>query len=278
MRFSLPRIFLFLFLIFPLLTYAQEEDENVFQYQRGELTPLTFGMEEEEEEDIVLKKKKKRRKRKVFYGKKTKKATARSGFGGNFTVEIFHYLKVPEEVDPYVRDIYWFDFKRKTIRQTRNIDKKYGGILHGPYKKLVGDQVVEEGIYYVGTKHGRWMYHDKNDILVNKEKYYKGWPKESLVSYYDQEKTQLKEVIPVEWGKREGWYFYFHENGQVAVQGEYRQGQKVGVWTEYYPNFRRRKKEVQYPKRPFEKGFVPHILREWDDKGVLLYDRNTYFR
>ena len=177
-----------------------DPDDIEFIIERSQ--PLTIDLEEEEEEEPH--KKKKKPKKNVFYGIKTKKGYTKTGYGDNTTVEIFHYLKEWREPDSYVPDIYWFDFRRKRIRNTGTIDRKYGRILHGPYTKIIGGQLVEQGIYYVGTKHGRWIKLDKNDILVDKRKYYKGWPKESLVKFYDDDRKKLKEVMPVVYGEVEG--------------------------------------------------------------------------
>ncbi|MEO1052888.1 MAG: hypothetical protein AAFX87_19795 [Bacteroidota bacterium] len=231
-------------------------------------TPLTINLDEEEEAVEI---KKKKRKRNVFYGLKTKKGFTRKGFGENTTYELFRFLKTPQEPDPYVRDIYWYDFKRRDIRN-RGYDPKKGVLLHGPYKKVKGEQVLEEGIYYKGTKHGRWTSYDKNDILMDKQKYYKGWPKESLASYYDQERTKLKEIIPVQYGEKEGNYFYFHENGRIAVQGEFRYDAKVGKWTEFYSHRPRRKKVIQFSQDPYDQEFRPYVWREWNAGGQLVYE------
>jgi antitoxin component YwqK of YwqJK toxin-antitoxin module len=138
--------------------------------------------------------------------------------------------------------------------------------------------VVEEGIFYIGTKHGRWIRKTPDDILIDKEKYYKGWPKESLVRYYDPNtRTKIKEIIPVEYGLREGNYYYFFEDGSVAVTGEYRYGFKVGKWTSYFENRRgRRKREIQYRKDPHDDDFKPYILKEWASSGKVIYDRSAY--
>jgi hypothetical protein len=34
--------------------------------------------------------------------------------------------------------------------------------MHGPYKEYRGEILVEEGHYYLGTKHGRWVTYDGN--------------------------------------------------------------------------------------------------------------------
>jgi len=258
--------------------YAQNEDEQEEEEEEFNLitdSPLTIDLNDDEEEEDDSKKKKKKKKN-VYYGLKTKKGYTKSGFGNNVKVEIFHYLKEYQEPDPYVRDVFWYDFKRKQVRNSKSIDKENAGILHGPYKVIQGEQVVEEGIFYIGTKHGRWTNYAKYYdyfILTKKEKYFKGWPKESQVSFYDDNGEKLKEVIPIEYGEREGNYFYFHDNGLIAVQGEFQNDRKVGKWTEYYKFRRRRKREVQYATDPYNEEFKPYILREWDKDGNLIYDR-----
>ena len=188
-----------------LIAQEVQSDAEPIEFIIERSQPLTIDLEEEEEEDETQRKKKKPKKN-VYYGIKTKKGYTRVGYGDNTTVEIFHYLKEWIEPDSYVQDIYWFDFRRKKIRNTGTIDKKYGRILHGPYSKIRGGQLIEKGIYYVGTKHGRWVRLDKNDILIDKRKFYKGWPKESLVKFYDDDRKKLKEVIPVVYGEVEGDY------------------------------------------------------------------------
>ncbi len=229
-------------------------------------------LDEKTSEPIVSKKKKP--KRKTFYGIKTRKGYTRKGFGDKITIELFYTLKKPDKPTDFVRDIYWYDYTRHEIRRTGNFDPKKGVLLHGPYKKLQGTTVLEEGIFYKGAKHGRWMKYDRHDILDDKEKYYKGWPKESLVTYYDaNEHKKVKEMIPVEIDEREGFYFMFHENGNIAVTGEFKWDQKVGDWIENYPNGKR-KKIVSYPKEPFDKSARPFVRKEWDEKGKEIFSSN----
>lgn len=273
----MERYFCYIFILFVILKtgdlYAQDEgdepDDIEFIIERSQ--PITIDLEEEAEEEDPRKKKEKRKKN-VFYGIKTKKGYTRSGYGDNTTVEIFHYLKEWQEPDSYVPDIYWFDFRRKRIRNTGTIDKKYGRILHGPYTRITGGQLIEQGIYYIGTKHGRWIKLDKNDVLVDKKKYYKGWPKESLVKYYDDDREKLKEVLPVVYGEIEGDYYYFHENGEVAVKGQYDYGEKIGRWTEYFDIKLRAKKQIQYKSDPYENDFLPYTYREWNRRGQQVFD------
>ena len=245
-------------------------------YSLIEDMPLTLDMEREielsEEAKEARKRAEKRRKRKVVYGIKTKKSFARRGVGEKAQIEIFHYLKEPMPVDPYAPEIWWFDFKRKRVRNTGYKPGPKAAILHGPYKMLIGEQVVKEGIFYKGTKHGRWTTYNRADILLDKRKFYKGWPKESKVRYYDEKQVKLKEVVPIVYGKKQGMYYYFHENGTVAVKGAYEEDVKVGKWVEYYPFMNRRKKEIQYPSDPYDESYQPFISREWDRRNRLIYE------
>ena len=252
--------------------YAQEADPESTDKMFTIDSPVTIDLDEDEEEEEVVEPKEKKPKKNVYYGLKTKKRYTQKGNGEQQIYELFYVLKEFEEPDPYVRDIYWMDYRRGVIRNGVEIDKEYGAILHGPYKKMRGDQVLEEGIFYKGMKHGRWVSYDKNDLLVDKEKYYRGWPKESMVSYYDVERQKMKEIIPIEYGEKEGNYYYFHKNGKVAVKGEYKWDQKVGDWIEYYPSGRR-KKIIKYSKEPFDKEYTPFIYKEWNKRGKLVYEK-----
>ncbi|WP_245906943.1 toxin-antitoxin system YwqK family antitoxin [Reichenbachiella versicolor] len=259
-----------------LLTYQQtfaqeekkteEEDILTTQYE----VPLTVDLDGEEEKPIEIKKKKV--KKKVFYGEKTRKGWTRSGSGNKVVWEQFYMLKTYKEPVPYVRDVYWFDYRKRKVVKSRKIDTKNAGILHGPYKKLLDDQVIEEGIFYYGVKHGRWMRWNKYDILQEKEKYYKGWPKESMIAYHNKEEKKIKEAIPVHFGEKEGYYFAFHPSGNMAAYGEYKFDNKVGTWREFYDIKNRRKREIVYPKDPFDDEFKPFVIREWDERGKLIYE------
>ncbi|MEM9834428.1 MAG: hypothetical protein AAF944_27615 [Bacteroidota bacterium] len=261
-------------------TFAPDTSD-IFLVDPATQVPLTVNLEAEEEEEKEEKKakKKKKRKKNVFYDIKTKKGFARSARGGTDVIEIFHYLKEFEMPDPYVRDVYWYDTKRKQIRTTHNITKNKALILHGPYQKMtIDNEILEEGIFYKGTKHGRWTKYSKKDILLDKEKYTRGWPRESEITYYDEgTRKKPQEVIPVEYGEKEGYYFYFHPSGRIAVEGEYQEDQKVGIWTEFYDYDRRPKKQIKYTDDPYDDETRPYTMKEWSPEGKVVYEhkKNT---
>lgn len=250
------------------LLAQEEEEDRMFTID----TPVNLDFEKEEEPINTPKKKKV--KKKVFYGIKTKKGFSRKGVGERTVYENFYYLKKPELPETLVRDIYYYDFARREIVSTSRFDPKKGVLVHGPYKKTQNNVILETGIFYKGTKHGRWMKYNRDSTLTDKEKYFRGWPRESMISYYDPvERKKPKEIIPIEFGEKEGNYYMFFENGQVAVSGEYRWDQRVGDWYEYYPSGRR-KKLIAYPKEPFDKNVIPFIKVEWSDKGREIYRNN----
>lgn len=267
-------IVLILFLFNGRSLLAQQENESEGEDFFTIDTPVTIDFEEEEEERVAPKKKKP--KKGVFYDIKTRKGFTKIGYGENIEIELFHYLKEYQEPNEYVQEIHWFDIERQKIRVSKKVNQQNGLILHGPYKKTKGDQVIEEGVFYIGTKHGRWTKYDKNGTLIDKQKYYKGWPKESLVRYYDEDRSKMKEIIPVIYGQRHGSYYHFYENGNISVKGKYANGNKIGIWTEYYPFRNRRKKEVQFADDSWDSSFQSYILREWNERGRVVFDRVSF--
>ncbi len=238
----------------------------------------TVNLEKEEDEEIV-KKKKKRTKKNVYFGMKTRKARISRRSGSKQLYEEFYYLQESKKPNQYVREKYYYDPEDRKVKFSSSVNKEGVLILHGPFKRYLDGQLVSEGIFYVGTKHGRWMEYFSNDVLKNKEKFYRGWPKESEITYHDQEATKVKEVLPIKYGKKEGKYYYFHDNGVLGVSGTFENDRKIGVWKEYYKyrrNRRNRKKEVQYGADGFDSQFSPFILKEWSQEGKLIYDRETH--
>lgn len=215
-------------------------------------------------------------KKKVFYELKCKKGFIRtiSGAGsGSVTMEFFYYLKVWKDPNPYIPDIYVWDITKNKIIKVSKIEVEKQPnyrVLHGPYKREVNGNLVETGAFYVGTKHARWESYDKNYILTAKTKFYKGWPKEAKITFFDPEHKKLREVMPYEYGKLQGDYYLFTDKGAIVMKGRYEDGAKVGLWIEYFPDSQNRKRETKYPDDPFDTVTQPMIAKEWNDKGKLV--------
>ena len=63
----------------------------------------------------------KKQKKNFYFGKKTKKGFAKSNNGQRILYENFHYIKDVDKIDPYVRDVYWFNKKKKKIIKNKRI-------------------------------------------------------------------------------------------------------------------------------------------------------------
>jgi len=225
------------------------------------------------------KQKKKKRKKKVFYGIKTKVRYTKE-FSKNRRNIIFrkvHVLKTYEKPNKYVSLVYFFDDKKKKIANTQpsRYKPEMGMLLHGAYERTIDGILVDRGIFYKGTKHGRWEKYGNDMELMEKEYFYRGYPKSSEITYYDINQEKVKEVIPIHYGKKDGIYLSFFESGRIKEKGEYRDDIKVGRWYEYFDRDRsNNKKETQYVNRnkPYEDDFEPYVLREWDENGEKLVD------
>jgi hypothetical protein len=208
-----------------------------------------------------------------FFGVKTKRAYTVNKINGRTVIEDFYILPEPVPVDPYVLQIFTHDPNRDQVRATRPNTRQVDRVLHGPYKKLVNDQLVEEGMYFYGTKHQRWVSLTRGNMLVDKEHYHKGWYRDSEITYYDGDaKQQIRSVTPIRYGKKEGLFVYFFPDGRIAMRGRYEFDKKVGIWEEFH-NTRTPvvKREIQFAPDPFQKNFKSYIRKEWDVNSNLLY-------
>ncbi|MEP5613230.1 MAG: hypothetical protein ABJP45_13340 [Cyclobacteriaceae bacterium] len=262
------------------VAFAQEDQsetiDDIFKVDYD--TPLTLDLASTQKTEIEpVKQKKKKVKKNFFFGIKTRKGFTRNLVRGELVFETFNMLKVYEAPPEYARDFYWYDYKKKKITNSPRVDKANAGVLHGPYKKMLGELVLEEGWFYKGMKHKRWVRLNKYDILQDKTHWWKGWPEESLLSYYDFEKTKLREVIPMHYGERNGEYFAFRKDGSLAARGTYKFNHRVGLWKEYY-NGRHVKREVRYSDDPFNFSFTPYIVKEWNEGGKVIYDKVAFER
>jgi len=215
-----------------------------------------------------------KKKRNYYYGEKTKKSFTAKDSRTAVTYELFNVLREPVKVDSYVRRIYYHDPRKGEVVAVTGRGQTLTRVLHGPYKRTVNDIVVEEGMYYYGTKHETWMYQKTDSTLYDKRHYVKGWFRDSEITYYDEDqKTRIKEVIPYRYGKKEGEYYLFFPSGNIAVRGRYEFDRKVGVWEEFHnlPGVSRIKKEIQYPPEFHLKNFKSYVRKEWNRNATPTY-------
>ena len=189
-------------------------------------------------------------------------------------VEEFNVLKSWQDPSPYVRETFGFSPKEGRIKAL-NKDLEGVYLLHGPYKRYQNGQMVEEGYYYLGAKDGRWEKYDAKFMLIDKVRYRRGFPADAQITYYDSAHTKIKEVLPYEYGKLKGTYLAYHPNGQLAEEGKYDNGVKVGRWTEFYATGTRRfrRRVTLYARDRWDTQAEPVVLSEWDEMGKITYER-----
>ncbi|MEJ8758430.1 hypothetical protein WG947_15560 [Pontibacter sp. H259] len=229
-------------------------------------------------DEVEKKEKKKQKKRsKYFLGHKVKRGYTRSGRDERETLELFSYLPEYQEPREYAQEKYVYDVKRKKIGKVRGeIDATKYKLLHGPYKKTYGDVVIEEGFFYIGTKHLRWEKYKRDGTLADKTHFDKGFLRDAVITYYGGNTDKIKEIIPYAYGEVQGTYYKFYENGQVEWVGNYDKGRKVGIWIKHYDFKNRRQYEFQYPDTAYEPQTEPVLVKEFDRHGTLIFEKDKF--
>lgn len=112
-------------------------------------------------------------------------------------------------------------------------------------------QKEEEGSYEGGKKEGMWTEWRENGKKSFEGQYKDGErvPGEPFVSNIDWDAFHKanphppgmwfpypSDAGPVRYGKREGVWTTWHENGQKRWEGFYKNGEKAGTWTAWYEN------------------------------------------
>ncbi len=227
--------------------------------------------------DKEAQRKSKKKKKNVFLGEKTKRAFAKSGpKGRNQIIEVFYFLKYPKTLNAYAPAHYYYDTKKHKILKLAAVEDDVPTlkILHGPYKKIQNNKVLETGYYALGTKHLRWEKFDKNGALLTKIHYEMGFPRDANVSYYGEDRSLINEVVPYVNGRLEGDYAKFLINGQPDWRGQFENGHKVGVWTKFWGFRGRRRYEYQYAESGYDPEVAePELVREYNRNATIIYDK-----
>ncbi|MBD2770228.1 hypothetical protein IC235_20270 [Hymenobacter sp. BT664] len=219
----------------------------------------------------------KKKKKNVFLGERIKRAFAKSGpKGRNQIIEVFYFLKDPKTLNAYAPAHYYYDTKKRKVLKMAALEDDVPTlkVLHGPYKKLQNNKVLETGYYYLGTRHLRWERFDKNGVLLAKTHYEMGFPRDANVSYYGEDRSLINEVVPYVNGKLEGDYAKFLINGQPDWRGQFENGRRVGVWTKYWGFRGRRRYEYQYGESGYDPEVTePELIREYNRNATIIYDK-----
>jgi antitoxin component YwqK of YwqJK toxin-antitoxin module len=211
---------------------------------------------------------------------KTDRRLGQYGSGNRSTVEEINVVKFVEDesVSTYAQEIWWFDPNQSRIVNSSIKDNKTAQICHGPFKKVVNNVIIEQGFFFMGTKDGRWETFGPENELENKVYYDRGFLAGSNITYHDDAKKKIKQVVPNFYGKTRGNYLSFYPSGNLKEDGKFDDSIRIGRWREYYEfgTGGRLKKEWRYGKDKFDAS-EPILMVERDSQGKIIYQNNQKF-
>ena len=220
--------------------------------------------------------KSRKKKKRIFLGERVKRGYVKSGpKGKNQIIEIFYYLRNFQQPNPLAPARYYFDPKKRRIfKAAGELDPTKDKVLHGLYKKMQNNQVLETGYFALGVRHLRWEKFDNKGSLTAKTHYEMGFPRDANISYYDGGQTMIKEVVPYVNGKLEGDYVKYTADGKREWTGQFENGRRVGEWTNYwdYKNYRRY--VLEYGESGYDPEVAePELIREYSHGGTVIFDK-----
>jgi len=268
-----------------LMNFVKFNDSQLDKFKEAKERAKTT-VEGVKEAKSALKNRKHRQKRSEYLGSKVKKGFTKKQRSRTITVERFSFLREYRDPPKLIKYRTYFLPKKRKIVTTDKKSFEGGILLHGKYTKTeirkdrktgkLTKVVLEEGHYYRGVKHGRWMKYNRSYVLVDKREYKYGFPAESKISYHDAKKKKLKEILPIHQGFEDGTYFAFYPSGRLKETGQYQEGYKIGKWREFYDtDVYRRKRDIQHPEKPFQDRIESYTIREWNTKGKLVIDNRN---
>lgn len=211
---------------------------------------------------------------------KTDRRLGQYGSGNRSTVEEINVVKFVEDesLSTYAQEIWWFDPNQSRIVNSSIKDNKTAQICHGPFKKIVNNVIIEQGFFFMGTKDGRWETFGPENELESKVYYVRGFLAGSNITYHDDAKKKIKQVVPNFYGKTRGNYLSFYLSGNLKEDGKLDDSVRIGRWREFYEfgTGGRLKKEWRYGKDKFDAS-EPILMVERDSQGKIIYQNNQKF-
>lgn len=138
------------------------------------------------------------------------------------------------------------------------------GKLDGDWISYTPDGLVSvKGAYKNGLKVGEWLLYYSNGRLKEKQ-HYKIFTQKNLSEGIT--KMGFKEDISNFHGSYEA---YSHLDFQIKELGKYKNGQKHGTWTNYYPGG-----VVPTIVAQYREGQLDGVFRQYDRYGHLVYEIN----
>jgi antitoxin component YwqK of YwqJK toxin-antitoxin module len=146
--------------------------------------------------------------------------------------------------------------ERTTVYYLKTGTKYYeGGLLNG---KKNG-----QGTLFFGNGYVKCVAEFKDDVFDGK-----------YTEYYFGADKKVKVIGSYKKGALHGDYVSFYKNGNRMFEGKYKDGRPMGDFKEYYENGGL-KREGTYSDPLFGSYGINGFLREYSEKGVLLYEGNV---
>ncbi len=108
-------------------------------------------------------------------------------------------------------------------------------------------QILSTGSYYkdelseTTEKHGKWLYYDRFGVLEEERNYYRDALEGKVLLYFPNKK--LKQEGYFHQDKQDSIYKEWYENGILSVEGCYKMGSPVKMWTYYYIDGKKKSQE-----------------------------------
>ena len=153
----------------------------------------------------------------------------------------------------------------------RCIGHYYKGKKYGKWQYYYSNGKLEqEGEFRNGKYDGRWVWYFPNGKVRLEQEYYLGKPEGASVEYNDSLQVVARGHFAD--GLEDGHWEYL--NGSEFSEGNYRFGEKDGVWRSYWTE-KGRKKRLAF-QGSYSEGVPNGLHRYFDENGVLR--KEGFFR
>lgn len=106
------------------------------------------------------------------------------------------------------------------------IENYVNGLREGwSFKMITRGQIDQKARYHLGSLNGPWIQYKFGKII--EERTYTMGNLDGTVKTYDDRTWKLKQEVQYKDGKQHGYFRYYDEEGNVTLEYEYKNGEKV---------------------------------------------------
>lgn len=137
------------------------------------------------------------------------------------------------------------------------------GLLNGTCSYYDNGVLIREKNYVMSRKHGLFTENNRQGLLLSHTWYTRDF-EDSMHTYHANGKVAIRKLnkgIPTT-----EVYQQYNDFGVLMVNGMSSMGRRLGIWTAYYPNGKKKS------ETPYEQGKVTGVFRRWHANGKLLIE------